>query len=94
MTVLAGRRLPWRKRWACALVVALGVSGCAIRPPTQHGAPARDVAADTTLVADTAAAPMAANAVVNQGRGGYQRTTVPPGFMVLMIGVPVLLLLL
>jgi len=94
LTVLAGRRLLWRKRWACALVVALGVSGCANTPRAQDGAPAPDIAADTALVADTAAAPMAANAVVNQGRGGYQRTTVPPGFLVLMIGVPVLLLLL
>ena len=34
------------------------------------------------------------NAVVREGRDGYQRTTVPTGFLVLMLAVPLVILLL
>ena len=37
---------------------------------------------------------LVANAAVSQGRGGYQRTSVPPEFLILMLGVPLLILLL
>jgi len=37
---------------------------------------------------------VSARLVSREGPGDYQRTTVPPGFLVLMLGVPLLILLL
>lgn len=80
--------------WLCALFVAIGLSGCATNSRVSAEVPALVAGAPEPAIAAEPDSSLAANAVVRQGRGGYQRTTVPPEFLVLMLGVPVLILLL
>ncbi|UCG73252.1 MAG: hypothetical protein JSV45_02380 [Chromatiales bacterium] len=81
-----------RAPWLLVLAAAVGLSGCAAsaRSPDDTAA----VALHALATSVDPGSPLAANAVVRQGPGGYQRTTVPPEFLVLMLGVPLLILLL
>ena len=83
-----------RTSWLFALLAILGLSGCATN---SNVSPRRQAPVEETEVAAIVVPPessLVANAAVSQGRGGYQRTSVPPEFLILMLGVPLLILLL
>ncbi|MGI9330746.1 MAG: hypothetical protein ACR2QB_08490 [Gammaproteobacteria bacterium] len=84
------------------LLLGLLLGGCTqtgLNPsepvPAVHWTDATSIPAESPVPvmqpADTA---LAARAASRDGPGGYQRTRVPPGFLVLMLGVPLLILLL
>ena len=71
--------------WLLCVIIHLG--GCTAHSPAMHHtATAAVVTFDSTQ--------QLPNAVVREGQGGYQRTTVPTGFLVLMLAVPLVILLL
>ena len=81
-----------RVRVLLVVVVAVALSGCAAsaRAPDDTAA----VAARAPATRAETGLTLANNAVIREGPGGYQRTTVPPEFLVLMLAVPLLILLL
>lgn len=72
----------------------MGLSGCATNSRVSNEAPAFVAEVHAPAISGKPESSLAASAVSSQGRGGYQRTTVPPEFLVLMLGVPLLILLL
>jgi len=92
------------KGGACAVLLLLGLMtlvGCA-RLGLNQGEPASAprlagaevLSGHAVLSARQAESLVTARPASREGPGGYQRTSVPPGFLVLMLGVPLLILLL
>ena len=86
---------------AVLLLGLLMLAGCA-RMDLNQGEPASAprladagaISGDAVPSARQAESSVTARPASRDGPGGYQRTTVPPGFLVLMLGVPLLILLL
>ena len=84
-----------RVRCLLLLWVLLVLGGCSLQGAAGPGGEP-EASPDITALsaqADTGGA-WQSDAASREGPGGYQRTTVPPGFLVLMLGVPLVLLLL
>jgi len=72
----------------------VGLGGCATAPVNGPAESMPLAGSPAAVPGQSADAALSANAVISQGRDGYQRTTVPPGFLFLMLAVPLVILLL
>lgn len=73
----------------CGLLLTATLAGCGAAPLLGDDSPVA-----VSAVNDGANDSSAVSAAERRGPGSYRRTSVPPEFLVLMLGVPLIILLL